>query len=125
MVCESCQNKSTYQDFCKFLLNKSPFVCLFDVCIKGRLAPQEDAIRGYVPIALALSSMTLDVCQLLDNSFLKGRSELFKKQGKFGSNKKGVVVVVARVWLNDNSLKIFLIASDLFVVSFGIGVGIN
>ena len=70
--------------------------------------------------------MTLDVCQLLDNSFLKGRSELFKKQGKFGSNKKEGVVVVAHVWLNNtNSLKICLIASDFFVVSFGIGVGIN
>ena len=103
------------------------FVCLFEEFLMP--ASKEDLhhtrMQSEGAYLLLLFSMTLDVCQLLDNSFLKGRSELFKKQGKFGSNKKGVVVVVARVWLNDNSLKIFLIASDLFVVSFGIGVGIN
>ena len=53
LVCKSCQKKSTYQDFRK---KNIFFVCLFlmnfYVCIKGRLAPQEDAIRGYVPVAL-------------------------------------------------------------------------
>ena len=71
---------------------------------------------------LLLFLTTLGVCQLLDSSFLNSRYELFKKQGEFGSVKSAVV---EHVWLNDNSLKIPLIASGIFAVSLGIGVEIN
>ena len=54
----------------------------------------------------------------LDNSVLNGRYELCKKQGEFGSVKSAVV---AHVWLNDNSMKIRLIASGIFAVSLDRG----
>ena len=46
------------------------------------------------------------------------RKQAVKKQGEFGSVKSAVV---AHVWLNDNSMKIRLIASGIFAVSLDRG----
>ena len=78
LVCKSCQKKSTYQDFRFFFLIFFSSACFSKTFM---CASKEDFHRKRMQsegmYLLLLLFMTLDVCQLLDDSVLNGRYELF------------------------------------------------